>query len=223
MHKTIVIGHERSGNHFLLNSLSKNFGYKPIENSILGNGGELYDKIMGTTDNILIKSHHHFDFYQPIWNSLKDKVYLFYVVRDFRDVITSCWYYFNRVKRPKLFPICKNVGGLIYTNPCKYTFHEAYSNRKPASMLNRWLEHIVSWKGIYVVRYENLVYNFNNEMEKIGKILNKKPTYIKPLVSERGVANRKGVVGDWKNHMTERDSREIIKRIGNQYGRDFIV
>jgi len=200
-----------------------NFGYKPKENSILGDSGELYDKIMSTPDNVLIKSHHHFDFYKPVWSSLKDKVYLFYIVRDFRDVITSCWYYFNRVKRPKLFPICKNVNDLIYRHPGLYEFHKAYSKGNPATMLDRWLEHLLSWENVYIVRYENLVYNFNSEMEKIGKILNKKPKQVKPVVADRGVANRKGIVGDWKNHMSKDESIKIINHIGNQYGRDFII
>ena len=226
MRKIMVVGHQRSGNHFLLNSLSMNFGYKPIENSILGNNKELYKKIIDTPDNVLIKSHHHSDFF----NKKIDNVFFIYIVRDFRDVITSCFYYFNsaskylnRQKKPSIHPVCKSVKELIYINPTKYSFHATYNRTKPITMLDHWLEHIKSWKDAYTIRYENLINNFEDEITKIGKILNVKPMLKKPTIKNRGIANRKGIIGDWKNHLNKKESDKIIKHIGGNYGHYFIM
>ena len=91
--KAAVISHERSGTHFLMNTLALNFGYlaKPWWNFDFELGlnfhsfDNLYEYLKQVHDRPVInvlKSHHHMDFFQEFIDYVTSQFHIFYIYRD---------------------------------------------------------------------------------------------------------------------------------------------
>lgn len=198
----LVISHERSGTHFLVNSIALNLGLNNRPDSILG---DLRKKLLEKTTPKIFKSHHQFKFFEDFYKELD--LNIIYIVRDGRDVLTSCFYYFNKTNISS-FPVTKSVGELIRINPTEYAFDGVYSIKKSANMVQRWACHVEDWikTGVYVVKYEDLNLKYEETMNKIfDKFEWKKRKFIRPSLKDFSVSPRKGVVGDHKKHMKKED------------------
>ena len=179
--KILVVSHERSGTHFLIDSIAYNFGYSnnvinfPTQDSkdfSKKRTTEYRDFIQSSvrsfyslkTDRIF-KSHHDVRFFDGMLEELKDNFYIFYIKREACDVLTSCYHYYNL---PHLthFPQEKNVEKFIFElKPYQYATDGAYSFVKSENQILRWKNHVEGWEksGATILEYNNLKVNKSNE------------------------------------------------------------
>lgn len=98
--KVLVISHERSGTHFLMNSLAANFGYisNPFMNidSSLGinfHSSVAFGDLLGNFQNRSIanifKSHHDMEFYRDFFFKNPMGFKIIYIYRDVYEVMVS--------------------------------------------------------------------------------------------------------------------------------------
>ena len=105
MKNILVVGHERSGTHFLINTIALNYPYySNYEISVLGDTQELrqiFEWYYSKNERRIFKSHHQFYFFFPFFEELLRHFHIFYIVRDGRDVLTSCFHYYNNFPEGK--------------------------------------------------------------------------------------------------------------------------
>ena len=204
----IVISHERSGTHFLINTIAANFPYySNNEISVVGNSVELnhiFSWYFTEREKRIFKSHHQFYFFTSFFEDLIKHFHIFYIVRDGRDVLTSCFEYFK--KNPYVFPTARTFSD--YIAKVRYL---GYSIKYSENMIERWVNHINSWATvwdrIHIIRYEDLIIHFESTVSSIADImsLNMTSQLRRPTLEDRCVSPRKGVVGDWENHFSKKD------------------
>ncbi len=225
MKKILVISHERSGTHFLINSIVSNFpGFERSGNVINVPTEKMtpiylqnWFRINSTKcSNILYKSHHQFYWFQKFFYKLLiENFHIFYVIRDGRDVMTSCFHYYNKCSSySRHFQlICADtMSGFLRMNPrANGLTVDDYSFRNTSNPVERWVAHIRSWLqvryDINIISYEELNNNFEDTIRRIGLILDldipQNPE--RPDLSAPSICPRKGIVGDWKNIFEEED------------------
>ncbi len=184
--KCCVISHERSGTHFLMNTLALNFGYvvKPWWNLDYETGLNFHapaalKRYLGQADgrvvrNIL-KSHHHVEFFRPILGYLTDQFHVFYVYRDPRAVMCSFWRMIKGLQWDE-GPVTASAGEFMRAAPrgalLRYQKHQA------PTMLARWADHVSGWLDVAeqeapvtLVRYEDLNDGFDDAVTRLGRAL----------------------------------------------------
>lgn len=221
--KAIVLSHERSGTHFLINSIAANFGYReqqldidnfpgtkrPVVNwedpkALHGFLEQYHDKPIAN----VFKCHHSFEFLQPEMDYLLDQFHVFYIYRDGRDVLTSLWNYLHRLKWFE-GPLTETVGELMRTHPAGRMCRYQYAMRP--TLLNRWVHQVGDWitqapKGICYIRYEDLNERFEDTIKTIGQHMNMVPkTLEKPALQGHTVVPWKGKAGNWREFLTPED------------------
>ena len=139
----VVVSHERSGTHYLINSIAKNFGYSYKADSILGSPLMLLDRIMKHEGKeMIIKSHHQYQFLAPVIEDIKKIAKIVYIRRDGRDVLASCYYYMKKHAKIGCFPKTESFSSFIREAPYKYTFDGNYTVEKSSNMAARGARHI---------------------------------------------------------------------------------
>ena len=179
--KAAVFSHERSGTHFLMNSLAANLGYvaQPWWNFDFTLGlnfhapqglGNYFGQVRGKSVLNILKSHHHVGFMSPLLEELADEFNLFYICRDPRDVMRSfhklvgglAWDEGPSVQTPGEFMRSAPRGALL-----------RYQKDQAATMLHRWADHVSGWleaaealgpERLRVIRYEELDGDFEDTM-----------------------------------------------------------
>lgn len=232
MKKILVVSHERSGTHFLINTIAKNFGYdnyqiettardalnasqKEVEQYKSQVRAMITKHFQANTKRIF-KSHHQYGFFSEYMSDVFRHFHVFYVVRDIRDVLTSCYFYFNGAAT-RAFPKPKSVGELAFNiKPYKFSFDGAYSLIKSEDFVERWIRHVSDWvdSGARVVTYESMKTSFDSVLNQISKELGRKASSVHiPTLSDRAVSPRKGIVGDWVSHLPPELSHKIHNRV----------
>ena len=210
---------ERSGTHFLINSIASNFPYSNNVLSLLGdphNLKEVFSAYSKREEHRIFKTHHQAAYFSSFWNVMTENFTIFYIVRDGRDVINSCFHYFNRAGS-KSFPVTRSISELLKISPSSYDFDKEYSLDISNNMIERWVKHVKGWtekEGIHIIRYESLNMDFENTIEEINKILQSRRGSKRPPLS--GVCPRKGVVDDWKNYFSAKDT-ELYEKIAGEF------
>ena len=105
--KVLIIGHERSGTHFLTNTIAQCFDYDHDTINLVHTQGvdwrnpQAFEnwtaQFRGRFVPKIFKSHHAYAFVAPLLDELSAEFAIFYVQRDGRDVMTSFWTYLNRI------------------------------------------------------------------------------------------------------------------------------
>lgn len=196
--KVIVFSHERSGTHFLMNTLAENFGYvvAPWWNLDYETGLNFHapslifhhlDRAWNLPVLNIVKSHHSLSFVEPILPQLAAEYAIFYIYRDPRDVMRSYWYWLQTLQwdeGPKLV----SLSDFIRTAPRGGMLR--YQKEQQPNMLKRWAAHVDPWrayaekvgqKNILALRYEDLDCHFSDTLVNIANFLQRPlKNYIRP-------------------------------------------
>jgi len=163
----------------------------------------------------IYKSHHAYEYLSEELGRFRT----IYVVRDPRDVIVSMFFYFRSVG-VQAFPRPSSVEEFaLRTRPYEWPFDGAYSWIRSEDFVDRWIAHVRPWSSdgrVLMVRYTDLKRRFVDVMKRVSSFLDRQLTGVRVpgLWEGNPVLPRKGIVGDWANHMTKECSDEIVRRVG---------
>jgi hypothetical protein len=216
--KILVISHERSGTHFLINTIAQCFNYLPqqidLDNSQNINWGNpdiaknWMQQFQGRFVAKIFKSHHANPVLSHLLPELQNEYQVFYIKRDGRDVMTSFWIYLNRLA-PGWGPRTRTIGEFMRATAAGgITQYQA--TQKHVTMLQRWVAHVEGWNQcrlpIHHVTYEDLHLHHDDVIERIAEIL-EQPVVSKsrPTLDAPSSLPWKGTIGAWKEFFTEPD------------------
>lgn len=154
--KAMVISHERSGTHFLMNTLADNFRYvsMPWINLDFDNPVNYYspENIKGFLECMngkpvlnIVKSHHPVDFLLPVLPEILQEFHLFYVYRDGDEVMESLCRHL-KTEDWDMGPTVESGEILARTMPSGALLR--YQKRQYGTMWERWQEHVNGWTGL---------------------------------------------------------------------------
>tara|TARA_B100001027_G_scaffold71713_1_gene49019 strand:+ start:726 stop:1520 length:795 start_codon:yes stop_codon:yes gene_type:complete len=195
INKTIfVCSHERSGTHFLMNSIATNSNYTaepylnfdliPLGDTVNFFSASHVKSFVDEISNIkhqnkrhglssLIKSHHPSYIFEELFNN--QSFFFFYIYRDPVETLLSFWkfiHHWNWHEGPKLDTPLK----FVKTEPEGQM--QRYQKKSYINIFLRWLNHVLEWveaskkfKNIYLVSYKKLNLDFNSTIIKIMNLL----------------------------------------------------
>jgi hypothetical protein len=164
--KILVASFQRSGTHFLINSLASNLegvedGWVDVVNSprckwvgdVRRNNliekirEHLVDKYYPSEQNKCLKTHFQAYFFERYWEEIISRYSVLYIFRDPRDVMVACYHYYNKtsfehfVREPcfSKFIRAELWATRTETQPFSYSF------TKPRNIIDKWQKHILSW------------------------------------------------------------------------------
>ncbi len=230
--KAAVVGHERSGTHFLMNTLALNFGYfaKPwwnfdFELSLNFHSSEnLFEYLKQVHDKPVInilKSHHHIDFFSDFIDYFASQFHIIYIFRDPRDVMIS----FRKLIQDLPWeegPKTSSISEFIRSAPCAAIMR--FQKKQEQTVLHRWQSHVNGWlklaenngNKIIPVRYEDLNLEFEKTVERIGESLGEmKSPPVRPDVDDNVIGSGQGKVDSYKEDMTSEDIEFVISQVGD--------
>jgi Sulfotransferase domain len=184
--KVMVVSHERSGTHFLMNALALNLGYvsQPWVNLDFELGINFHSpsailmflsQFKSQQMRNVVKSHHQLAFFEPILPTLLDDFQMIYIYRHPGDVMKSFARVLN-VLHWDAGPKCASAGELMRRETEGQLLR--YQKRGLPNMIARWREHVGPWLDyaadeprISVVRYEDLAHKFESTIRKLARDL----------------------------------------------------
>lgn len=228
MKPIIVITHERSGTHLLINCINYEkkgefftIGYIPksIEYNLENYKHYTYKDIYVNTfrKDSVSKSHHQVQFMLDYLDLLFSKYKVIYLKRELKDVLVS---YYRFLKRDsKEFPefsewifMNPNDVGLNYVAP----YPDPHIIIEPTNYIDRWWLHLEGWlkysENMLVLNYEDILGDFKTTKEKIENYIGKKISDNIPDINDKSLPNflpGKGIVGSYKEYMND----ELIDKI----------
>jgi hypothetical protein len=172
-----VYGHPRSGNNFLLNLLYKNFysDHNMDQKAAIwqtGHWSRRPVRKMGDTTFYVEGENAGRRFtipYSTLFGSHKfncrDKRGI-YILRDGRDVALSCWSWKGAMNIK-----WKDITFAQYIRrPIDWTgSFGARDPKRKNNIFQHWMKHIKNYKHMYWVRYEDLVLDLDNQLERIAE------------------------------------------------------
>lgn len=189
--KVLIVSHERSGTHFVMNSLALNFGYiaspwvnLDYELGINFHSPYAFDSLMshfaGQWVANVFKSHHEFGFYADWIHKHLADFKIIYMLRDAASVLrsyqrflqTTQWNEGPKISSPSKFIRANPVGSLT-----RFQFQYA------ETMTDRWCNHVEGWlrgglslgsSAFLPVLYSSLDESFEDSMKSIATFLNLK-------------------------------------------------
>jgi hypothetical protein len=228
-----VISHERSGTHFLMNTILVNCYIKQGHHTI-GEWFGPYDEPERRFEHIdafnekweqaakeasIIKSHCDRDLFEARYRKAK----IVYILRDPRDTMVSWFHYLNsdafHQYNPQVSDHHSDSVSRFLRKPVspflKYGFslHGRFSN-----VVERWASHIKGWidaPDTLVVHYETLYRDYEAVLNKATDFLRlPKRLWTHPvgLHDEPSILPRKGTVGDWRNVLSK-DDEALIRQV----------
>lgn len=227
---TIVITHERSGTHLLINCINydKNgqfftIGYTPNPSDFnLKNYKHItYRDIASNAylPNSVSKSHHQVEFAEDYLDFLFSKYRVVYVKRDIKDVLNS---YYKFIPKPeeKNFPAFQEW---VFSKPDDIgrQFLQPYAPDphiivEPENYVHRWFLHTNGWlkhkDKMLVVNYEDMLADYPNQKGRIESWIGKKIAPKIPDVHDKSLPNFgpvKGKIGGYKEVMSEKLAAKI--------------
>ena len=192
----IVVSHERSGTHFLMNTIDKCqsvytsdwIDFDPMV-SVTSNVNfyhsdslqQLCNELQRFRCNNIVKTHLHFDFFKDIDTS---GILFFYIYRDPFSTLASYWNYIRNVSWKEGMKTEKLID-FISSEPCGMQLR--YQSRQEKTVFNRWQSHVDSWllaaktaENIHIFKYQELNANYESQATRICGILNLPVISIEP-------------------------------------------
>lgn len=187
----LVVAHERSGTHFLMNTLATCYGYisqpwidfdqthlKINFYSPRRACDELLSLVAGSHTR-LVKSHHQAGFFASELSRLTEHFVIFYVCRNPVDVMLSYWRFMHRwpwFEGPKVAdPLT-----FARSEPCGFMMR--YQLRQHPNLMLRWAAHVEGWLDaatahprVLAVRYEDLDARFEEVVQGFAGTLGRPP------------------------------------------------
>jgi hypothetical protein len=219
--KVIVVSHERSGTHFLINTIAQCFEYKNTAISLDHTKGvdwrdprafrNWIAQYQGRFVPNVFKSHHAYPFFAPLLDELRTEFAVFYIQRDGRDVMTSFWTFLNRLPFHGWGPRRSTVGDFMRAPPTgritQYQF-----NPYPITMLERWVDQVEGWNRnglpVHRINYESLHADHDRVVDMIAEAIDQRPVVrTRPALDDPSHLPWKGKVGSWRGYFTEADER----------------
>jgi hypothetical protein len=193
----MVVSHERSGTHFLMNALAACYGYvstpwidfaRSTFNINFHYLPEVRDLLMALADRPManvVKSHHAAEFFSGELQRITERYVIFVVCRDPASVMMSFWRYMHQwpwIEGPKTL----DPDSFARAEPCGRLLQ--HQIRQHASMLHRWSAHVEGWLNAathlsraVVVRYEDLDSDYEATVRGFANHLGRLPqTIIRP-------------------------------------------
>jgi len=232
MKNIIVITHERSGTHLVINIINnENNGlFRSVgkfENNVSNDRYNLKNYVLQANydlfltpcpEKVILKSHHPVQFFEDNIEELFENYHVIYVSRDVKDVLVS---YYKFLKEGLLeFPKFEDW---IFMKPCDvgYKYFEKLPDPhvyiEPKNYIERWKMHKEGWMKykdrMFVLRYEDVLQNFDEIKINLENFLGKQIVIDKiPRLDDDRLPSfsfNKGIVG---SHLEYMDS-DLIKKI----------
>jgi hypothetical protein len=239
--KIIVASFQRSGTHFLINSLATNClevedGWVDLIHSRANrwvcdvHQGNLTDKIYEqlcvyrrNPMRRCIKTHYQMYFIEPCLDAILENYDILYIVRDPRDTMVACFYYYNNtnyesfIKQTNFSLFLRTQLWNVRTETQPYS----YSYVKPTNIVDKWSKHVLSWmryrdQGVVFVKYSHLNGRFE---ETLRYIESQTSQQLRSVISPVTLADpryrpdfdlpgsKRGQVGIWKEYFSIDDLR----------------
>ena len=193
MKKVLVVSFQRSGTHFLINTLASNFagiedGWVDVvhaeDNKWVKDlkPENLHDKIREQVIDLYpesemqqcLKTHYQAYFFERFWSELREHYHIVYILRDPRDVMVACYNYYNKtnyevfVRESDFSKFLRAELWDVRTETQPFS----YSLVKPKDIVDKWQKHVLSWlpyrdRGVTFVHFTDLK---NNLEGVIGEI-----------------------------------------------------
>ena len=185
--RPVIFSHERSGTHFLMNTLALNFNCiaKPWidfdwvvnpfapENIREGFKTLLTDKALN-----IVKSHHEAGFFADIIDFIVKNYHVFYIYRDHDSVMQSFCRHLNEIEWDA-GPKCEDANQLAWAEPSGALMR--YQKKQYPNMRVRHTMHVQGWRSfdngikrrIIYVKYKDLDQNFDKTVRKIAGAVGK--------------------------------------------------
>jgi len=187
----MVASHERSGTHFMMNTIAACFDYVSFPwvdldrrqfNINYYNAQSLQGSILKFAKlrpaNIL-KSHHQFEFFSEIIASFKGAIEVVYIYRNPADVMASFWRFlhtWNWMEGPKTDTPLDLATAAPMGQLMRFQF------RQHDTMLDRWANHVEQWleaasrsNAIHLIKYEDLASRYEDTVRGLGSALGLQP------------------------------------------------
>jgi len=190
----MVVSHERSGTHFLMNALASCYGYvslpwidldNPKQSVLDFHSREQLGKILANLAEKpmanIVKAHQTAEFFSDQLEALSKRYTIFAIYRDPVPVMLSFWRYMYRF-RPEIDPGPKAADPLTFARTAPAGLMLRYQLQRCDSVLDRWAHHVNSWlaaapnyPNIRLVRYEDLDLHFETTMKSFASLLGRDP------------------------------------------------
>ncbi len=183
----LVIGHERSGNHFLMNAIAACCGYSVTPYLDLDNAdvninfhhpemlADVLTALAGQHTASVLKSHHHQDFFADVLGGLGDQVRIFYIHRHPVPVMESFWKFVQGWPWRE-GPQAGDALSFAQSAPSGRLLR--YQMEQAVSMAARWETHVTGGldaadrhANVQAVRYEDLRDDYAAVMAGVGAAL----------------------------------------------------
>lgn len=234
----LVVTHERSGTHLLINMINyrhngdfSSIGRLPSENiphTIEVYKDWVYKYILTNrySLNVVSKSHHQVEFYTDFIDFLFENYYVIYLKRDIKDVLVSYYKFLNSDEKDhKPIPGFPEFKDWVFMNPEKvgYKYFANYPDPHvvvmPCDYIERIYLHTKGWEKysdeILTLNYEDILMNYSIEKAKIESYIGIKISEKIPDINDKNLPNfypNKGIIGAYKDFM----SKELIEKINSR-------
>lgn len=228
--KAIVISHERSGTHFLINTLIRNFAYAPDRIDLdyglglnlhhPGAVAKFFERFLSLPGPRIAKSHHSIEFLAPHLDTILNHCHVFYIYRDPRDVMTSCWRFMNELEWDE-GPKVETVSEYMRSQPRAAMLR--YQKSQSETCADRWRDHVSGWLGalngrkhhaLTYVAYEDLHRNFDTTVQQLAKRLHR-PCFHpeRPDPNTQVVRPWRAEVGSHRDYFNSNDETWLRNRL----------
>lgn len=183
----MVVSHERSGTHFLMNSIAGAYGYPPgqfldFDQTALNINyfhpsavAEVLKRASARPTPTVIKSHHAVEFFDGILDEVLAHMPLFYIHRDPVDVMISYW---RVVGSWPWHEGPRRMSALEFAAAEPEGMMMRYQQTQARNLLHRWARHVDGWTSaaegrprLTVVRYDALKSRYEQTVAAFGDTL----------------------------------------------------